>query len=129
MSMDRERLNLATDYLRDRGVAVVVGLHGSTGVGEDDLNAYKRAAATAGTDRWVGTHVGAVEHHGADWDQSGVLRYRHDNSPVREIWWSFNHRQPDLADLLVAALQAAGLNAEGPNDDHTAVLLRLDGAR
>lgn len=109
---DYERLTAALGKLRAQGIATALTLHGSTGVREDNLEDYRRAAAKMGTADGVGTHVGAYEHGGAYWDDREVLRYRHDNSPVATLYFSFNHRRPELADLLTEALGAEGLTVQ-----------------
>lgn len=125
---DYERLGRAFAALHEQGVATFLGLHGSTGVIEDSVNDYKRAAAKMGATDWVGAHVGAWDHNGAHWDHADVLRYRHDNSPVGSVWFSFNHHRPELASILVDALTTEGLDASYEGG-YAAVELRLGGAR
>lgn len=122
---DRDRLE---QVLADAGVAFVFDLRGSTGVHADRCDDYMSAAVRAGTDRWVGAHVGSVEDGGAYWDHSGVLRFLFCN-PVVEVLWSFNHRQPDLAKLLVEQLTGQGFDASWDGDIGHCVELRLGGAR
>lgn len=126
---DYERLTAALGKVRAQDVATFLGLHGSTGVIEDNLTDFHRAAVKMNVTDWVGTHVGAYEHGGAFWDNQEVLRYRYDNSPVTEVWFSFNHHRPELAALLASALRAEGLDAQEPVDDWSGVLLRLGSAR
>lgn len=104
-------------------------MHGTTGVIEDNADEYRRAAVKANLTAWVGTHVGAYEHGGAYWDDRDVLRYRYDNSPVRMLWFSFNHRMPELVGILTAVLQAEGLTVEPRERDTDGVCVWLEGAR
>lgn len=108
MSTDRQRMTAALESLADAGIVHVLDLTGSTGVREDDLDDYLRAAARAGTNRWAGAHVGAREHDGAFWDEQGVLRYRFNNEPVPEVWWSWNHHVDWLAAEVEEVFTAAG---------------------
>ncbi|GGN39248.1 hypothetical protein FHR83_006758 [Actinoplanes campanulatus] len=124
---DRERLDTALANLRGQGVAVVVDLSGSSGVRDWDHADYLKAAATAGTGRWVGTHVGCDEHRGAYWDADGTLRYGHTNKPVTEVW--LHHSHPEVARLLVDALAAAGLAVSWDGNPDSSVLLALAGGR
>jgi hypothetical protein len=126
---DRDRLDQALTELRDRGVAVVWDLTGSSGVRDWDCDDYLKAATAAGTDLWVGTHVGSDEHGGAYWDERGVLRYRHDDTPVDDVYWVHNHRQPAAGRLLVEALTAVGLDVSWNGNPDQSVLLTLSGAR
>lgn len=105
----RDRLEQALTVLRQRGVAVVFDLDGSSTVRDQTLDAYLSAAIAVDTDLWVGAHVGTLEGGGAFWDDAGVLRYRFDDSRVAGISWSHNHRQPAAARLLVEVFAAAGL--------------------
>lgn len=97
------------------GVVYCFDLRGATGVSEDRLNDYRRVAGRAGTDLWVGEHVGSVDAGGAYWGPDGVL---YDGGlspssarPVRRMYWSFNHEHPALAELLVALFTWQGFDA------------------
>lgn len=125
----RERLAAAIATLSaNHGLAVTFSKWGAHIVGEDNLADYRNHAKVCGTDRWVGTHVGSREHGGADFDAAGMLRYRHNNEPVDELWWSFNHNHPELADVLVRRFGEQGLDAHWPGGD-SCVIVRLGGAR
>ncbi len=126
---DRERMLKATTALTaNHGLAFTLSLWGAHIVGEDNLADYTNHAKACGTDRWVGAHAGSREGGGAYWDDHGVLRYRHDDSPVGELWFSFNHEHPDLAGLLLRSFNGHGLMASWPGGYHC-VVVELDGAR
>jgi hypothetical protein len=123
---DRIRFMDAFAALGAQGVAVSFNLSGAHIVGEDNLADYQRTAKASGLDRWVGAHVGARECGGGYFDGAGVLRYRHNDQPVEEITWSFNHRHPELVDLLVSRFTEQGLDASWPGG-YSCVLVRLGG--
>nr|WP_221374449.1 hypothetical protein [Actinoplanes polyasparticus] len=124
---DRVRLMDAFSALGAAGVAVSFHQEGAHIVGEDNLADHKRAAQAVGTDRWVGCHVGSREHGGSYFDRAGVLRYRHDDKPVVELWWSFNHEHPGLGWLMVDLFKAADLSALWRGDVAECVIVTLGG--
>jgi len=75
---DRDRINAVLEQLAAHGVAYWFDMRGGTGVREDRFNDYIAAAERAGTDRWVGEHVGHRDCGGAFWDDNGVLCGRGD---------------------------------------------------
>jgi hypothetical protein len=126
---DYQRLDDVFDILEDYDIAFLFDRAGSTGVRSDDLAEYKAEAARCGLpDRWVGAHVGDRDSGGAFWDSGDVLRYA-DRRPVREVLFSFNHEQPDLAKTLLQHLTGQGLDASWDGDPGHCVELRLGGAR
>jgi hypothetical protein len=126
---DYKRLGRALARLREQNIAAVLNVHGTTGVIEDCVVDYKRAAVKMGTTDWMGTHVGAYEHGGAYWDDRNVLHYRHDNSPVRTLYFSFNHYRPELANILTDAFRDEGLQVEHRERETDCVIVHLDGGR
>jgi hypothetical protein len=127
---DRERMDRVFTALAAEGVALWFDLRGNTGVREDRYNDYIRAAEQAGTGRWVGEHVGSRDAGGARWGTDGVLYGEPDgDSPVREMWWSFNHNHPELAELLVRLFTEQGFDADWDGDPFRCVTVTLGGAR
>ena len=128
---DRERLEDVLAALAREGVAVWFDLRGSTGVREDRYHDYIDAARLAGTDRWVGEHVGSVDAGGGFWGDDGRLYAgrRHGlHTPYRELWWSFNHEHPDLAQLLTRLFTLHGFHVCWSGDPYECVIVFLDGA-
>ena len=127
---DHHRLTNVLAALAREGVAVWFDLRGNTGVREDRYHDYIRAAEIAGTDRWVGDHVGHVDNGGAYWDTTdGVLRTRPNGVPWSRLQWSFNHEHDDLAPLLVRLHREQGFDVDWSGDPFECVTVRLDGAR
>ena len=129
-STDRQRLQAVLDALAAHGVAYWFDLRGATGVREDRYHDYIRAAELAGTDRWVGEHVGMTDTGGTHWGADGVLYGGRSGTdyPVRELWWSFNHDHPDLADLLVRLFREQGSDADWDGDPYQSVIVTFGGA-
>lgn len=123
---DREHLTSALCRINDAGVATVLDLRGSTGVIEDSLDDYRRAAVAANTTDWVGAHVGSRDHGGAHW-RNDILLYAGWDQPVRELYFWWNHYRADLGALVAEVMRAEGLNAELHPDG--AVVVCLGGAR
>lgn len=126
---DRERMEAVFEALAREGVAYWFDLRGTTGVISDRYDDYVNNAARCGTDRWVGDHVGDRDRGGAYWDTDGVLRTRPNGAAWKQLWWSFNHEQPDLADLLVRLFREQGFDADWSGDPYTCVTVQLDGPR
>ena len=126
---DRERMDAVFAALAAEGVALWFDLRGATGVREERYHDYIRAAQLAGTDRWVGEHVGHVDDGGAYWGDDGVLRTRPNGVCWKALWWSFNHQYPDLADLLVRLHREQGFHADWSGDPYDCVTVTLGGAR
>jgi hypothetical protein len=125
---EQQRLTAVLDELTANRVAHWFDLRGSTGVSEDRFHDYTRT----GVDRWVGEHVGSVDTGGAHWDTDGVLRggrYGDGGRPVRELWWSFNHELPELAQLLVRVFTAHGFDAAWSGDPADSVIVNLEATR
>jgi hypothetical protein len=101
------RLMRAFETLKNQHITPLLILSGSTGVIEEDLADYTGLALAAGTPgSWVGAHVGVREHRGAYWDEStDRYRYRHDDSPVRGMWFSYPRGREDIACVLRDALE------------------------
>ncbi|GAA0494466.1 hypothetical protein Ade02nite_20230 [Paractinoplanes deccanensis] len=125
---DRERLRNAFAALNAHGIAVSFNLAGTTGVRDDNMTDYRQAAADAGTDRWVGAHVGAHAHGGAFFDAFGQLRHHYHQKPVDVLYWSFPHQQPDIAVTAVKLFRDQGLTADWSGEISDCVVVRLDGA-
>lgn len=106
----RARLERAFETLRKKDITPLLILSGSTGVLAENLEDYTELARLVGTPRsWVGAHVGAREHRGAWFDEDGdCYRFRYDDSPVLEIWFSFPLGRGDIALALRDALHAEG---------------------
>ena len=125
---DQQRFEAVFADLAAAGVAFWFDLRGSTGVREDRYDDYVRIAELAGTDLWVGEHVGNRDTGGAYWGDDGVLyggaRPNRDY-PVRQLWWSFNHEHPALAGLLVHLFQAHGIDAWWSGVTYDSVSVRL----
>lgn len=125
---DRERLESVLAELAAEGVAYCFSMRGNTGVIEDRYNDYLRAAEIAGTDRWVGEHVGHVDSGGAYWGADGRLWAR-TRSGQNVLWqnlrWSFNHEHLDLPVLLVRLFTAAGFDADWSGDPFECVAVAL----
>jgi hypothetical protein len=104
----RARLERAFEMLKNQNITPILKLTGSTGVVENDLADFKAIAwATCEPNSWVGAHVGAEEHGGGYWDrETGQLRFRHDDSLVQELWFSFPLDRGDIAIDLLQALEA-----------------------
>lgn len=129
---DQRRFDAVFASLTTAGVAYWFDLRGSTGVREDRYNDYARVAERCGTDLWVGEHVGNVDTGGAYWGDDGVLYGGHAPSkehPVRELWFSFNHERPELAELLVHLFREQGIDAWWSGESYDCVIVNLDGAR
>ena len=127
---EQHRLSAVLDELAANGVAYWFDLRGATGVREDRYHDYIRAAELAGTVRWVGEHVGNTDTGGAHWGSDGVLYGgRGTDYPVRELWWSFNHEIPELAELLVAVFTAHGFHASWSGDPAQSVIVDLAATR
>lgn len=125
---DEQRMTLVLEALARDGVAVWFDLRGSTGVISDRYDDYVAAARLAGTDRWVGDHVGDRDRGGAYWDR-GVLRTRPNGVAWRRLQWSFNHEHPDLAELLVRRFAEHGFDADWSGDPLDCVTVHLGGDR
>jgi hypothetical protein len=110
------RLMRAFETLKNRNITPLLILSGSTGVVEENLADYTELARAAGTpDSWAGAHVGAREHRGAYWDETtDRYRYRYDDSPVEEVWFSFPWRREDIARALLDALEAQAFYTSWP---------------
>jgi hypothetical protein len=118
--------------LLSAGVAFVFDLRGATGVREDRLNDYQQAARRCGTTRWVGEHVGNVDTGGAYWGANGALYGGRSPStlhPVRELWWSFNHEHPEVAELLVNLFREQGIDASWSGETFDSVIVNLAAPR
>jgi len=126
---DRQRLTAVLEALALEGVAVWFDLRGNTGVREDRYNDYIRAAEMAGTDRWVGDHVGHVDCGGAYWGDDGMLRTHPNGAPWSRLLWSFNHEYPELADLLVRLHREQGFDADWSGDPYECVSVPLGGGQ
>ncbi len=136
---DQQRFDAVFQGLVTAGVAYWFDLRGSTGVREDRYNDYIRVAELNGTDLWVGEHVGHVDNGGARWGDDGVLYIAirpHSLpwedvtwAPSRELWWSFNHEHPALAELLVHLFRGQGIDASWSGDPWDCVIVNLDGPR
>ncbi|GAA0529120.1 hypothetical protein GCM10010172_07190 [Paractinoplanes ferrugineus] len=126
---DQQRITAVLEALAREGVSVWFDLRGSTGVIEDRYTDYVQAAELAGTDRWVGEHVGNRDRGGAYWDEDGVLRTRPNGVAWARLLWSFNHEIPDLADLLVRLHCEQGFDADWSGDPFDCVSVPLDAGR
>jgi hypothetical protein len=126
---DQERMNRVFEALAAEGVALWFDLRGNTGVREDRYNDYTRAAELAGTDRWVGDHIGDADRGGAYWGDDGVLRTRPNGVAWHDLQLSFNHNHPDLAELLVRLFTEQGFDADWDGDPFRCVTVTLGGAR
>ncbi len=129
---DQARFDGVFAALAAAGVAYWFDLRGATGVREDRLHDYERVARCCGTARWVGEHVGITDTGGAYWGLDGVLyggRRPSTTHPIKELWWSFNHEHPDLADLLVALFRQQGIDAWWGGELYDAVLVNLAAPR
>jgi hypothetical protein len=129
---DRQRFDAVFSGLVAHGVAYWFDLRGATGVREDRYHDYVRNAERCGTDRWVGEHVGNVDCGGGFWGDDGRLyggRKDGRHVPYGELWWSFNHEVPGLAELLVGLFTEQGFDAWWSGDTYDCVIVRLDGAR
>lgn len=131
---DQQRFQAVFEGLVAAGVAYWFDLRGATGVREDRYNDYVHNAERCGTDRWVGEHVGNADAGGAHWGPDGRLYaarrslYGGDfgpDTPVRELWWSFNQEIPELAELLVALFTAQGIDAYWSGDVWDCVIVTL----
>jgi hypothetical protein len=109
----RARLERAFEALKKQNITPLLMLAGSTGIIEDNMADYRDLAQAAGTPgSWVGAHVGAREHRGAYWgDRGDQLLFRYDDSPVMEVWFSFPLGREDIAQALLAALEAQAFYA------------------
>lgn len=125
---DRERLDRVLAALAAEGVAVWFDLRGTRGSISGRLDDYQRAADIAGTDRWVGDHIGDRDRGGAYWDNDGVLRTNPNGTAWAQLQWSFNHELPELADLLVRLFTEQGFDAYWPGE-YSCVIVPLAGAR
>lgn len=129
---DRRRFDAVFTGLVAAGVAYWFDLRGSTGVREDRYNDYVRVAELNGTNLWVGEHVGNADTGGAYWGDDGVLyggRRPSREYPYRELWFSFNHEHPELAELLVRLFREQGIDAWWSGEPYDAVIVNLEGAR
>ncbi|BAL87250.1 hypothetical protein AMIS_20300 [Actinoplanes missouriensis 431] len=125
MTTNAKRFTTAVDSLRQAGIAVNVDRSGSSIVGEDDLNSHLKHAA--GNPRWVGACPGSDELGGVVSDDEHVFLHRETRRPVDVVYFAFNHRHPDLADLLVDAFTTNGLHATWDRR-YGSVILHLDEA-
>ena len=129
---DRQRLEAVFAGLAGAGVAYWFDLRGATGAREDRYNDYIRAAELAGTELWVGEHIGNVDFGGGFWGDDGRLyagRRTGEHVLYREMWWSFNHEHPQLAELLVRLFREQGIDASWSGDTHDSVIVDLQHAR
>lgn len=129
---DRQRMTAVLEALAANGVAYWFDLRGSRGSTESRWEDYTQAAGRAGTDRWVGEHIGSDETGGGFWGDDGRLYggNRHGKHvPYEVMWWSFNHEIPELADLLVALFTEHGFDASWGGALGDSVHVRLDGPR
>ncbi len=134
---DRERFDAVFAGLMSAGVAYTFDLRGATGVREDRWHDYTRTAERCHTDLWVGEHVGHVDDGGARWGQDGVLLVAirplpwKDATwvPVGQLWWSFNHEHPEVAELLVLLFREQGIDARWSGDDGDCVIVDLETVR
>ncbi len=122
---DREAFEAVFANLTANGIAWVLNLRGSTGVRDWDHRKVK--AAINGANRWVSAHVGSDDLGGAHWDRNGKLRENGycGTDPVDEIFFSFNHEHPDLADRLVALFRAVGIKADWSGSIYDCVVVSL----
>ncbi len=125
---DQQRLTNVLDGLARNGVAYWFDLRGSEGSISGRYEDYITAAQHAGTDRWVGDHIGDRDNGGAYWDDQGVLRTRPNGVAWAQLLWSFNHEHPDLADLLVRLHREQGFDADWSGDPFDCVSVPLGGA-
>ncbi len=126
---DEQRIKAVLEALAREGVAVWLDLRGSGGSISGRYDDYIAAAEQAGTDRWVGEHVGDRDRGGAYWDTRGSLRTRPNGAVWRSLYWSFNHEHPDLAELLVRLFRAQGFDADWSGDPFDCVIVPLVGER
>jgi hypothetical protein len=123
---DRQRIDAVFTGLVENGVAYLFNLHGRTLVREDAYNDFMKLVEVAGTDLWVGTHVGNSDMGGAFWGKDGVLYGQYpDAQPEKKLWWSFNHERPELAELLVALFTAQGFDVWWSGEDWDCVEVDL----
>lgn len=128
---DRERMQAVFAGLAARGVAYWFDLRGSKGSISERWDDYVAAAEKAGTDLWVGEHVGSVETGGGYWGDDGRLYggRKPNGEPYGTLWFSWNHEHPELAELLVSLFTAAGFDASWGGDESDSVHVRLADAR
>ena len=125
---DRQAFEAVFANLTAGGIAHHFGLRGSTGVREDNLNAYKRTAKAAGTTRWVGTHVGSDDCGGGRWGRDGRLYYRNrfgEDIAEDEVFWSFPMEYPEVAEYLVYAFREQGIKVDWTGNVADCVVVTL----
>jgi len=124
---DQQRFQAVFDQLTAGSIAYVFDLRGATGVREDRYNDYVEAAEKAGTDRWVGEHVGNIDTGGAYWGNDGILYggVRPNGEPYRQLWFSFNHEHPELAETLVRLFNEQGIDAWWSGEPYDCVIVNL----
>ncbi|MEU1761247.1 hypothetical protein [Micromonospora sp. NPDC005652] len=110
MATMKERFDAAFKRLEEQGITASLVFDDRGFVTSEYLEAYKLRAQMCGTgERWVG-----AARVGAGWSREGDLVYADRSgtrTPIEELWFDHQDRDPSIARALVEAMQAEGFRA------------------
>ena len=103
----RERFEKALAALAAHRIVYAFDQRGYPYSTSERYEVYAAVAENAGTDRWVGAHVGLEEDGGAAWDSAGTLRLPNGNA-LTKVEWSYNWDIDELPVILEQVFAAEG---------------------